>query len=387
MNRKFLIPILVALAGIVAFVLAAKVLKRPAAKEASRSDAIPRIEVVEVSFQTVPLSVKSHGTAQAGTSTVLSTRVGGRIEALGKNFAEGGFFKRGEILVRLEDQDYRLVVAQAQSELARAQTQLARVEAAADLARQDWEEMGQGEATPLVLQKPQVVEAKAAVEAAEAALSRAQIDLRRTEVRAPFEGRIRRKLADLGQTVGSGVPLAEIFSTTFAEVKLPLADDRLAFLDIPLGEAEFKGPQVVLRSDFAGRSQQWRGQIVRTGGELDPVNRMVQVIARVEDPYGQGRSDLGEPLLSGLFVEAEIEGRVLQNAMSLPRQALRDQRFVLVVDETNHLYRREVTVVRQLEDEVIISGGLEADERVCISPLSAVIDGMEVHVINEDEGP
>ncbi len=387
MNRKFLIPIVVALAGIVALVLTAKVLKRPAAQEVSRLDAIPRVEVVEVSLQEVSLSVYSHGAVQAGSSTVLSTRVGGRIEALGKNFAEGGFFKRGEILLRLEDQDYKFALAQTQSELARAQTQLARVEAAADLARQDWEEMGTGDATPLVLQKPQVVEAMAAVEAAEAALSRAQIDLSRTEVRAPFEGRLRRKLVDLGQTVGSGIPLAEIFSTAFAEVKLPLADDRLAFLDIPLGGEEFSGPRVFLRSEFAGRPQQWRGKIVRTGGELDPANRMVQLIARVEDPYGKGRSELGEPLLSGLFVEAEIEGRVLQNAVSLPRQALRDQRFVLVVDEGGLLYRREVSVIRQLEDEVVISGGLEAGERVCISPISAVIDGMEVQVMNGEEAP
>ena len=111
----------------------------------------------------------------------------------------------------------------------------------------------------------------------------------RTEVRAPFEGRIRRKLVDLGQTVASGTPLADIFSTAFAEVKLPLADSQLAFLQVPLGQGEFLGPEVVLGADFSGSHQQWYGTIVRTAGEVDPANRMVHLIARVEDPYGEGR--------------------------------------------------------------------------------------------------
>ncbi len=199
--------------------------------------------------------------------------VAGRVIWVSPSFASGGFFDDGQPLLRIEPSDYREAVIQARAAAAREELRAARERAEADVARKEWGDLGGGEATPLTLREPQLAEAEAALEAARAALERAERNLDRTEIRAPYDGRVRHKQVDVGQYVTPGTPVATIYAVDYAEVRLPLADEELAFIDLPLDywgdSGRGPGPEVVLSARFAGRAHRWEGHIVRTEGEID----------------------------------------------------------------------------------------------------------------------
>ena len=259
------------------------------------------------------------------------------------------------------------------------------------MARRDWDSLGQGEANPLVLREPQVAEARAALAAAEAALAQAERDIERCTVRAPYAGRVRSKAVDVGQFVARGAELARLYAIDYAEVRLPLADDELAFVDLPLAfrgdTATGDGPEVLLSARFAGREHVWEGRLVRTEGEIDPDTRMVVAVARVEDPYGRGGDERRPPLAVGLFTRAEIQGRVVEDVVVLPRRALRDGRSVLVVDGDDRLRIRPVEVLRSEGERVLLSAGVASGERVVATPLEIAVDGMRVRPEAADPEP
>jgi len=180
--------------------------------------------------------------------------------------------------------------------------------------------------------------------------------------------------------------MARLYATDFAEIRLPISDDELAFLDLPLwyrddaGDAE--GAVVELRADFAGAEHTWEGRVVRTEGEIDPKTRMVHVIARVEDPYR--RSGDRPPLAVGLFVEAQILGRETEGVVTVPRAAMRGTDQLLVADTDDRLRFRHVQVIRARRDEVVIRSGLEPGDRVIVSSVEAAVDGMEVRPVTGD---
>ncbi len=240
----------------------------------------------------------------------------------------------------------------------------------------------------MTLRIPQVAEAEAALASARAALVRAERDLERTRIRAPYAGRVREKNVDLGQYVTPGTPLARIYAVDYAEIRLPLPDADLAFVDLPLvyrdAESGKSGPEVILRSEFAGRTFQWRGRVVRTEGEIDPRSRMVHAVARVKDPYGRGEDPNRPPLAAGMYVEAEIIGHRVEGVVVIPRTALRERDRVLIVDEDDQLQFRKVDVLRISEDRAVIASGLSEGDRLCLTNLVAVTAGMRVEVFEGD---
>jgi RND family efflux transporter MFP subunit len=220
------------------------------------------------------------------------------------------------------------------------------------------------------------------VASAEANLITAERNLERTKIRAPYAGRLRRKNVDVGQFVTVGSPVATIYAVDSAEVRLPLPDDELAYVELPLhyrGERQRqKGPAVTLRADFAGEVFEWTGRIVRTEGEIDPGSRMVHAVAEVKNPYGRGDDPDRPPLAVGLYVEAEIEGATAESVAVLPRSALRGRSQVLVITPDDRLEFRDVDLLRTTRESIYVRGGLQEGERVCLSPMEAVTDGMKV---------
>jgi RND family efflux transporter MFP subunit len=228
--------------------------------------------------------------------------------------------------------------------------------------------------------------ADAALREARVRVARAERDLARTEVVAPYAGRTRNKQIDIGQFVRRGDDLAELYAIDYAEVPLPIPDSDLAFIDLqhPFRDAardEMRnGPIVHLRADFAGVRNEWTGHLVRTTAEIDARSRTVTVVARVVDPYGRASESSSLPLPVGLFVEAEIEGREIEDAVLLPTTALREDNQVYVVDDQGRLHFRRVEILRNRRDEIVVSGGLRAGERVAITKLRGALDGMLVRV-------
>ncbi len=372
---KWILPIaIVALAVVIVVVL---VVSRPVVQTAPRQVAPPPVRVLTVQPTSVELRVRSQGSVVPVTEADLVSEVAGAIVWVAESFEAGGFFDAGDVLLRLDRRDYELVVASARASVAQARVALTREQAEAEVAREEWEDLGElGEPGPLVLREPQLDEARARVEAALANQARADLDLSRTAIRAPFAGRLRAKRVDRGEFVNRGAPLATIYSVDAAEVTLPVPDSELAFLDLPLGtELAGAGPRVLLRAQFAGGRHEWEARIVRVGGEIDSATRMVNLIARVEDPYRAASER--PPLSVGLFVDAEVVGRSVDSVFEVPRGALVGADRLWLVED-GRLALRQVGILRLDPDVAIVSDGLLGGDRISLTILDTAVDGMLV---------
>lgn len=380
-KMRVLLPVAVIVAG---FVAAAMIVRaKPAVERVEPRAQPPLVRVIEVTPQAVSLDVASNGVVNPAVRSTLVAEIGARVESLAPAFSEGSFFRKGEVLARLDARDFELAVTQAEARVAQAEVQLEREQAEAEMAVEEWGDLGEGEPTSLVLREPQLAQARAEVEASRAALEQARLQLARTVVRAPFDGRLEAKRVDVGQFVARGAPLAELYSTDRAEVALKVPQSELAFLDVTLGRPSGPQPRVVLTGRIGAVESSWPARIVRSGSRIDPQTRMISLIAEVDDPFGLAGDH--PPLPMGLYLEAEIEGRIAENAIRLPRAALREDDRLLVVDADDRIDIREIEILRVDSTEVIVTSGLEDGERVCISPLTAVVDGMRVRVDRGDQ--
>ncbi len=351
---------------------------------------LPTVRTIVAVAREHRVEVPARGSVVPRTESDLVVQVSGEVLSISPNLASGGFFEEGELLLTLDSRDYELAIAQHELTVAQAKRRLVEEEADAVVARREWEELGEGEASPLALREPHVAEAKASVTAAEAALARARLDLERTRVRAPYAGRVRRKNIDVGQFMMAGSSAARIYAVDYAEVRLPLPDEEIAFLELPIrhrgGEEPAPGPLVKLHTEFAGARREWTARIVRTEGEIDPRTRMVVAVARVEDPYGIDREPGSMPLAVGLFLDAGIEGVLLRDVFVLPRAALRDGTRIYRLDGEDRLLISEVEVLRSEHDSVIVRGEIQDGDRIVVSPLEVVTDRMRVRDLATDVG-
>ena len=383
MNKlKYILPPLVILLGLV--VAVTMIRSRKAAETHAAETPPPLVRVMTARVQDYRFTVNSQGTVEARTDITLVSEVSGRVVSVSPALAAGGFFDQGEVLATLEALDYEAANERARAEVKRAELRLAQEEAQADMARREWERLGEGDAAPLTLREPQVAEATATVASARAALRQAERDLERTKIRAPFTGRVRVKNVDAGQYISRGAAVAQIYAVDYAEVRLPLPDADAAFVDLPLDYRDRRAatsPEVFLNATFAGKEHRWTGRIVRTEGEIDPKSRMLYAVARVEDPYGRKGSAGGPPLAVGLFVDADILGRNVKNVVVIPRSAVRGRNQVLLVDAEDRLHLREVEILRTEGEDVIVGSGIAEGESVCLTPLDAVVDGMKVRTL------
>ncbi|MEO0436733.1 MAG: efflux RND transporter periplasmic adaptor subunit [Pseudomonadota bacterium] len=337
----------------------------------------PLVRFVPAAPETMSISVVTQGTVQPETELTLTSQVSGRVESVNPNFVAGGFFAAGETLVQLERSDYELAIARAESQVASAERSLAEEEGRALQARREWRELGSTKANALFLREPQIVAAKASLKAARAELETAELNLRRTSISLPFPGRIVEKSVDLGQFVTTGAAIARAYGTERAQVRLPITDRQLALLDLPLysletGEGE-RSPRVTLRATLGGESVEWLAQISRTDPVIDEQSRSIYAVATVEQPFASRQA----PLLPGLFVEAEIEGKPLALIARLPRSALRTDDHVLLVDGESRVFDRSVTTVYSDGVSVWLRG-LESGERVVVDEDALLVGGMTV---------
>ena len=384
---KVLSPLLVI--AVAVFAAMTIVRNRPEVETQAPVITPPGVRAAVVTLETVRISVVSQGTVRPRTETQLVPEIAGRVTWVAPSFVEGGFFEEGDVLLRLDRFDYEQALVSARSQLAQARLRLAQEEAEAEVAQREWDALGRGDPRELTLRKPQLEDARASVAAAEANVERAARDLERADVIAPYAGRVRTKNVDVGQFVTVGAPIATVYSVDVAEVGLALPDEELAYLDLPLayrGAENLGSPRVVLRTTFAGARYEWGGRVVRTESEIDPVSRMVQVVAEVQDPYAAGPDPRRPPLAVGMYVEAEIEGRAFSDIAVIPRAALRGRNQVLVIDPEDRVHLRDVEILRATTDSVFIEGGLETGELIAVSALDSPTDGMLVQVTDLDGG-
>jgi len=378
--RKLVIPALVIIASILAAVTL--MATNPQLELDVPAPVPPTVRVMDIEPKSIQLTVQSQGTVEPSTESELIPEVSGRVIWMSKSLVNGGYFEKGAVLLRLEDDDHR-------SSLRRAKASLTRAEAEYQHARFEYQRMQSLEDRQLA-SRSQIENTLRASRVTEATLqdarenyAQAVRDLERTQLKAPFTGLVRDESVDIGQLVGRGSAIATLYASDQAEVRLPIADRRLAFLNLPVGQrGEIpldQQPNVRLSAEYAGRMLEWSGKIVRTEAQIDTSSRMVHLIARVSN------EDQVTPLSVGLFVNADIEGLLVDDIVVLPRNALRSGGRVLVVDEENKLRFREIEILRLYQDDVLIKAGLQPGERVCISPMQTPIEGMTVNPVFDSD--
>ena len=377
MIKRFLLPFVIAVGGValaaLIFVTGPKLEQLPPPSNA------PLVRIWQASPTTVQLSSITHGTVEPRTASDLIPEVSGRIINISTSMVSGGFFKQGDVLLEIDPLDYEVALEQARANLASAKSELTNAGRAharqMDLAKkQSASESQQDDA------QNRLSFAQASLREANARLSRAERDISRTRITAPYDGRVRSERVDIGQFVNRGSTIASLYSTDFAEVRLPIHDEELAFLQLPLADVNpLLQPIVHLRARFAGKDHTWQGAVVRTEGELDPQTRMINVVAQVEEPYKQDNDK--PPLAVGLFVEAEILGKAVAGVFVLPRSAIQANKQVYVIDASNKLHFRDVDILRSVEEEVYITAGFTAGETVCLSTITNAIEGMAVRPV------
>tara|TARA_A100001037_G_scaffold228474_1_gene206538 strand:- start:209 stop:1369 length:1161 start_codon:yes stop_codon:yes gene_type:complete len=379
MIRKLFIPGLILLASI--FGAGFLVATSPKLEPTSVGPIATTVRTLTAEPKAVRLEVQSQGSVVPNTETELIPEVSGRVVWMSPSLVKGGYFEKNELLLRIEENDYK-------SQLLKAKSALARAEAEFEHTKFEFQRIKSLETRKLAsrsqmenTQRAYRV-AKALLNDAKATVDQAQRDLKRTAIYAPFNGLVKQESVDIGQFINRGGIIASLYASDEAEVRLPIADRQLAFLNLPVGHRgelpKEQQPNVTLKARYAGQDLVWDGTIVRTESQIDLNSRMVHVIAKVVN------KEQAVPLSVGLFVNAEIEGLLVQDIISLPRTALRNGDQVLIVDEDNRLRYREIKALRLYKDEVLVQAGIKPGEKVCLSPLQTAIDGMLVNPITDN---
>ena len=380
MMRRYLVPILAALGGL--GVSAAIFLTAPRITHQPSTPAIVAVRTMAADPGTVRMAVAAYGAVAPKTESNLVSEVAGRIVSVAPSMVSGGFFRKGDVLLQIERVDYELALERSRALLASAQSELANAEDAYRRADELRETQSISEsAHDNAFNRLGV--AQASLREATALLARAERDLERTRLMAPYDGRVRDERVDVGQFISRGEAVATLYSIDFAEVRLPVRDEDLAFLPLSLarpGTGPAATPGVVLRARFAGREHIWEARIVRTEGELDPLTRMVNLVAQVPRPYDP-RGDQ-PPLTVGLFVEAQIEGRTMDDVLILPASALQRDGRVYVVGADGRLSFRDVDVLRTTGDVHYVRGPIRPGELICVSGLDNAVEGQAVRALD-----
>ncbi len=384
-NKLFLPILILGAATLVASIL---YINRPSPKPAEISHKPLLIDAAKVVKQDIQISVRAQGTVTPRTITDIIAEVSGRVSKVPANFKASGFFREGDMLLEIDDRDYRAALKQAEAKVASAKSNLANEKGLAEVAHQDWLKYNKSvnrtaAANDLALRIPQSSHARAQLDSAEAELDHARDQLDRTIIRAPHEGVIKDKQVDIGQYVNVGTTLATIFAIDTAELRMALPGNKLNYLNLPplLKEQspDFEPATVELVARVGGETQQWQGKMVRTEAVFDQRSRILFAVAEVDDPYGI-KTARDHVLRIGTFVEASIEGRIIADLTILPRHILRAGNRIWVIDQQQRLQNRQVQTLSTGGEEMYVSAGLSEGELVCLSNISGAIPGTAVRL-------
>jgi len=384
---KYILPLALIMLSVLAVAVMVSIAQSKRPDQKDDTNTAVRVDAIAAEVASLNFSVYSQGTVKPRTETALVAEVPGQIVSVSENFIAGGFFRAGEVLLQIDPSDYETGLLRAQAALAARKAQLSEQQARSDQALKDWNNLGrQGEPSDLTLRIPQLAEARAAVQAAEAELQEAERDLKRTRIKVPYDGLVRSKLVDVGQYVAPGTPLGVTFSIDKAEIRLPLSNSDLAFLDLPSATRLDRAHRVPVRltADGAVTGGEWQAEIVRTEGVVDEASRVIYAVAEVVDPYAVLGLSRQSELKMGSFVKAEIQGLRADDVVVLPRSVLRPDDTVLVANAERKLEIRPVSVVRAEPRKVYISDGVEGGELIVTTSMDAPIPGTQLAVTGED---
>lgn len=386
-KKQIILPIVILVAGVIAFIGFSS-LKTPPEVKADVEN-IPIVAVENIVVTPITLHVNSYGIVKPKYETSLVAQVNGEIVELNAVFVRGGFVKKGQLLARIDPNDYHAALIDAQANMASARATLEKEVAQGKVAEREWNLITDTSPTELSLRKPQLAQELARVKSAQAAVLRAERNLQRTEIKAPYDAMIENRMIGLGSFVSVGTQIGKLLGTAIAEVRLPVADNQLRYL-IDQGH----NAKVKLVGTYAGKSVEWLANITRNEGVIDNTSRMTYLVAEIQNPYllpdnladknGTGNTDVSNivPLRFGAYVKAEILGMKIANASILPRYLVVGDKVALL-DSDSKLHYATIDIVRQQGADVVVSSGLFDNDRLIISALDYPVDGMKLTLISD----
>lgn len=377
-KKQIIIPIIIlaiGAAGMAAFFS----MKKPP-EEKPVVDNTPIVAVSDIVVTPMNLEVSSHGMVTPKYETQLIAQVNGEIVELSDTFVRGGFVVKDQLLARIDPNDYQAALIDAQASMATARAALEKEVAQGKVAEREWNKITNSSPTELSLRKPQLAQELARVKAAQASVLRAERNLERTEIRAPYDAMISSRDIGLGSFVGVGNKIGHVLATKTAKVRLPVADNQLEFLT-----NQGVGAEVKLIGDYAGKTTQWSATIVRSEGVVDSQTRMGYLVAEFSDPYQlkDNKNNSMEPLRFGSYINAKIVGRDIASAAVVPRHlVIKGQ--VAILDVESKLQYVDINIVRQQGSNVIVSSGLADGDRLIVSALDYPVDGMKLALVGDE---
>jgi len=357
---------------IISLVLASLLISnKPIAVVKDEKKNTPYVKTMMLIPQNIKASISSQGVISPSSSITLISELNSKVDWISSKMQTGSSFQKNDTLLILDKRDYELALITAESNVLNAGVNLEREKAESDLASKEWKRVGAGTGSDLALRKPQLAQANATYAAAQAMLERAQRNLKRTVFIASFDGRVRLRNVDEGATVFPGTVLGNIYASESFEVRLPVADQ-----DVPFTGLEFNGQQIKQSKQldvqfFIGKSI-LSGRVIRAEAEVDPITRMLSVVAKIEN-----NKENSNTIAVGQFLQATISGIDIENVTVLPRTAVRDG-SVWIVDQELTLYKRSVETLRFENEFALIGEGLEKGDRLLTSRLSSLVNGLKV---------
>lgn len=378
-NRKGKVTFTVLVTGIL-FIVGVATLKPKPERAKREPPPLLMVEVIDAAPKALSPTIVSQGTVAPKREIDLVSQVSGKVIGVAESYANGSFFRASDKLIQLEPDDYQFSVVRAKAQVAKAEEQVAIEKGRSRQAKREWRDLGDSTANALFLRQPQLAAAEAALESARADLAKANLDLNRTSITTPFQGRIRQTFVDLGQYITPGTRIAKIYSTDVVEVRLPLTDRQASLIDLPVtfeNADTINYPSVTLRSRVGGKDYTWQGKIVRTDASIDIQSRMTYAVAEVQNPFKEDPGSDRPPLSIGLFVEAEISGRQMANAVELPKNILYRGNEVLVLNDNDEISFLTVSVV-QSDGDSLVTNTLKPGTRIVGTRIALPVPGMRV---------
>ncbi|MBA7620310.1 Multidrug resistance protein MdtA [subsurface metagenome] len=363
-------------------------LRKPPQREEQETLA-PLVKVEQLERRDIQMVIRGYGTVSPRVQIEIVPQVSGKVVWVNPQFKAGGFIWRDEQILKIDPRDYDLAVRQANAAVAEAQVKLDLERAEAKVAREEWQQLNPDKepTSPLVFREPQIRQAQAKLESANAGLATTNLNLERTQLSMPVDTLVVSEKIDLGQYVMIGQSVGVAYGIESMEIEVPFEDKELAWFDIPGNTVLVNGnvpsskrTNVQVKADFAGAEHNWGGRVVRTTGQVDKTSRLISVVVEVPEPFKC--SDSRPPLLPGMFVEVLIEGNILKNAIAVPRDAMHNSNEVWVVED-GQLNIQPLDIVRADRDFAYARSGLEDGDMIVVSSLDTVIEGMKVRVQTE----
>jgi multidrug efflux system membrane fusion protein len=381
---QLLLVVVIVIVGVLIAVVFIKYKKPPQRQE--QTVLAPLVKVERLDRRDIQMIIRGYGTVNPRLQVEIVPQVSGKVVWVNPQFKAGGFIRRGEMILKIDPRDYELAVRQANAAVAEAQVMLDLEKAEAKIAKEEWQQLhpGQEPDSPLVFREPQIRQAQARLESANAGLATADLNLDRTQLSLPVDAMIMSERVDLGQYVMIGQSIGAAYGIESMEIEVPLEDKELAWFEIPdntssinNAEGSKKGAIARVMANFAGEEKCWPGNVVRTTGQVDKTSRLISVVVEVSEPFKD--LDSTPPLLPGMFVEVLIEGNILKNAVAVPRDAIHNNNEVWMVKD-DQLYIRPLKIVRADRDFAYADSGLDDGDMIVVSSLDAVIEEMKVRI-------